>query len=68
MDILFSFCSLFLPFRCVFMRLTSIGVLLFSLWSQITDCEEEPCKCGYNHVLYSVSHANSGLLVAVCPL
>ncbi|GAA6220279.1 nodal modulator 1-like [Lates japonicus] len=39
--------------RCVFMRLTSIGVLLFSLWSQITKCEEEPCKCGYNHVLYS---------------
>nr|XP_020498466.1 LOW QUALITY PROTEIN: nodal modulator 1-like [Labrus bergylta] len=39
--------------RCVFMRLTSIGVLLFSLWSQITKCEEEPCSCGYNHVLYS---------------
>lgn len=39
--------------RCVFMRLTSIGVLLFSLWSQITDCEKEPCICGYNHVLYS---------------
>lgn len=39
--------------RCVFMRLTSIGVLLFSLWSQITKCEKEPCICGYNHVLYS---------------
>uniref|UniRef100_A0A667XSR5 Transmembrane channel-like protein n=1 Tax=Myripristis murdjan TaxID=586833 RepID=A0A667XSR5_9TELE len=39
--------------RCVFMRLTSIGVLLFSLWSQITKCKEEPCVCGYNHVLYS---------------
>lgn len=39
--------------RCVFMRLTSIGVLLFSLWSQITHCEEEPCICGYNHLLYS---------------
>uniref|UniRef100_A0A3Q3W613 Transmembrane channel-like protein n=1 Tax=Mola mola TaxID=94237 RepID=A0A3Q3W613_MOLML len=39
--------------RCVFMRLTSIGVLLFSLWSQITKCEEEPCVCGYNHSLYS---------------
>ncbi|KAM9857714.1 transmembrane channel-like protein 7 [Aulostomus maculatus] len=39
--------------RCVFMRLTSIGVLLFSLWSQITKCKEEPCACGYNHVLYS---------------
>ncbi|KAM8771926.1 transmembrane channel-like protein 7 [Acanthopagrus schlegelii] len=39
--------------RCVFMRLTSVGVLLFSLWSQITKCEEEPCVCGYNHLLYS---------------
>ncbi|XP_037620100.1 LOW QUALITY PROTEIN: nodal modulator 1 [Sebastes umbrosus] len=39
--------------RCVFMRLTSIGVLLFSLWSQITKCEKEPCICGYNHLLYS---------------
>ncbi|CAL8358760.1 unnamed protein product [Boreogadus saida] len=39
--------------RCVFMRLTSIGVLLFSLWSQITQCKEEPCLCGYNHQLYS---------------
>ncbi|KAK5899861.1 hypothetical protein CesoFtcFv8_009289 [Champsocephalus esox] len=39
--------------RCVFMRLTSIGVLLFSLWSQITTCGKEPCLCGYNHVLYS---------------
>lgn len=39
--------------RCVFMRLTSIGVLLFSLWSQITKCPEDPCKCGYNHVSYS---------------
>ncbi|KAM9819053.1 transmembrane channel-like protein 7 [Syngnathus typhle] len=39
--------------RCVFMRLTSIGVLLFSLWSQITKCKEEPCECGYNHLLYS---------------
>ncbi|XP_056227737.1 transmembrane channel-like protein 7 [Seriola aureovittata] len=39
--------------RCVFMRLTSIGVLLFSLWSQITKCKEDPCVCGYNHVLYS---------------
>ncbi|XP_051940327.1 transmembrane channel-like protein 7 [Hippocampus zosterae] len=39
--------------RCVFMRLTSIGVLLFSLWSHITKCKEEPCVCGYNHELYS---------------
>lgn len=42
------------PHRCVFMRLTSIGVLLFSLWSQITTCKEERCFCGYNHLLYSV--------------
>ncbi|KAK7913571.1 hypothetical protein WMY93_013782 [Mugilogobius chulae] len=39
--------------RCVFMRLTSIGVLLFSLWSQITKCGKDPCICGYNHILYS---------------
>ncbi|XP_041840087.1 transmembrane channel-like protein 7 [Melanotaenia boesemani] len=40
--------------RCVFMRLTSIGVLLFSLWSRITECEgTESCVCGYNHELYS---------------
>ncbi|XP_029355150.1 transmembrane channel-like protein 7 [Echeneis naucrates] len=39
--------------RCVFMRLTSIGVLLFSMWSQITKCKEETCVCGYNHMLYS---------------
>ncbi|KAK0146110.1 Transmembrane channel-like protein 7 [Merluccius polli] len=39
--------------RCVFMRLTSIGVLLFSLWSQITKCKDGPCDCGYNHLLYS---------------
>ncbi|XP_061578826.1 BOS complex subunit NOMO1 [Cololabis saira] len=39
--------------RCVFMRLTSIGVLLFSLWSQITKCEDKVCSCGYNHILYS---------------
>uniref|UniRef100_A0AAR2J227 Transmembrane channel-like protein n=1 Tax=Pygocentrus nattereri TaxID=42514 RepID=A0AAR2J227_PYGNA len=36
--------------RCVFMRLASIGVLLFSLWSQIT-CGEV-CPCGYNHKVY----------------
>ncbi|KAM4751320.1 transmembrane channel-like protein 7 [Anableps anableps] len=38
--------------RCVFMRLTSIAVLLFSLWSQITKCEEDSCVCGYNHKRY----------------
>ncbi|XP_048868940.1 transmembrane channel-like protein 7 [Brienomyrus brachyistius] len=37
--------------RCVFMRLASIGVLLFSLWSQIT-CKDSSCPCGYNHELY----------------
>nr|XP_023680957.1 transmembrane channel-like protein 7 isoform X1 [Paramormyrops kingsleyae] len=37
--------------RCVFMRLASIGVLLFSLWSQIT-CRDASCPCGYNHELY----------------
>ncbi|KAI5089693.1 transmembrane channel-like protein 4, partial [Silurus meridionalis] len=41
--------------RCVFMRLASIGVLLFSLWSQITSCpsiQDRVCPCGYNHQLY----------------
>ncbi|KAJ8413589.1 hypothetical protein AAFF_G00080960 [Aldrovandia affinis] len=38
--------------RCVFMRLASIGVLLFSLWSQITSCSGGSCPCGYNHELY----------------
>ncbi|KAI7810483.1 transmembrane channel-like protein 7 isoform X1 [Triplophysa rosa] len=37
--------------RCVFMRLASIGVLLFSLWSQIT-CGSSHCSCGYNHQRY----------------
>ncbi|XP_035390937.1 transmembrane channel-like protein 7 isoform X1 [Electrophorus electricus] len=37
--------------RCVFMRLASIGVLLFSLWSQIR-CPETDCPCGYNKKLY----------------
>lgn len=39
--------------RCVFMRLASIGVLLFSLWVQITSCKQpEDCHCGYNHQVY----------------
>ncbi|XP_041958584.1 LOW QUALITY PROTEIN: nodal modulator 1 [Alosa sapidissima] len=39
--------------RCVFMRLASIGVLLFSLWAQITSCDGKECSsCGYNHKLY----------------
>ncbi|XP_077094039.1 transmembrane channel-like protein 7 isoform X3 [Siphateles boraxobius] len=38
--------------RCVFMRLASIGVLLFSLWVQITSCGSSNCPCGYNHQFY----------------
>lgn len=38
--------------RCVFMRLASIGVLLFSLWSQITCRSGSSCPCGYNHADY----------------
>ncbi|NWW84103.1 TMC7 protein, partial [Rhynochetos jubatus] len=39
--------------RCVFVRLASIGVLLFSLWSQISYCATDRCKaCGYNYELY----------------
>ncbi|XP_047916391.1 transmembrane channel-like protein 7 [Anser cygnoides] len=38
--------------RCVFVRLANIGVLLFSLWSQI-HCANDSCKaCGYNYELY----------------
>ncbi|NXL92181.1 TMC7 protein, partial [Alectura lathami] len=38
--------------RCVFVRLANIGVLLFSLWSQIR-CATDQCKaCGYNYELY----------------
>ncbi|KQL61579.1 transmembrane channel-like protein 7-like protein [Amazona aestiva] len=39
--------------RCVFVRLANIGVLLFSLWSQISYCSTDECKaCGYNYKLY----------------
>ncbi|NXI57152.1 TMC7 protein, partial [Chloroceryle aenea] len=39
--------------RCVFVRLANIGVLLFSLWSQISSCDTDKCKaCGYNYKLY----------------
>ncbi|NXN16249.1 TMC7 protein, partial [Indicator maculatus] len=39
--------------RCVFVRLANIGVLLFSLWSQISYCASDKCKaCGYNYELY----------------
>ncbi|NWH57241.1 TMC7 protein, partial [Geococcyx californianus] len=39
--------------RCIFVRLANIGVLLFSLWSQISSCATDECKaCGYNYELY----------------
>ncbi|XP_028984157.1 transmembrane channel-like protein 7 [Betta splendens] len=42
--------------RAVFLRLVSLGVLLFTLWSQITcdgDTNTGDCKlCQYNHNLY----------------
>ncbi|NWU55352.1 TMC7 protein, partial [Dromas ardeola] len=39
--------------RCVFVRLANIGVLLFSLWSQISYCATDECNaCGYNYELY----------------
>ncbi|XP_078273659.1 transmembrane channel-like protein 7 isoform X2 [Rhinoraja longicauda] len=43
----------FMLIRSVFVRLANIIVLLVSLWSQITTCDDEGCKtCGYNHKLY----------------
>ncbi|XP_075422171.1 transmembrane channel-like protein 7 [Ascaphus truei] len=39
--------------RCVFVRLTSIAILLISLWTQITSCQNQNCSsCGYNYKLY----------------
>ncbi|NXA38491.1 TMC7 protein, partial [Eudromia elegans] len=39
--------------RCVFVRLANIGVLLLSLWSQISSCTTDKCNaCGYNYELY----------------
>ncbi|KAI1896062.1 hypothetical protein AGOR_G00090930 [Albula goreensis] len=46
--------------RCVFMRLASIGVLLFSLWSQITFCPGNNCSCGYNHKRYPCWESHVG--------
>ncbi|NXI77378.1 TMC7 protein, partial [Rhipidura dahli] len=47
--------------RCVFLRLASIGVLLFSLWSQISDCGADKCKpCGYNYQLYPCWESDVG--------
>ncbi|KAM4698318.1 transmembrane channel-like protein 7 [Rhinophrynus dorsalis] len=39
--------------RCVFVRLASIAVLLISLWTRITSCQNKTCSpCGYNYKLY----------------
>ncbi|KAM4631861.1 transmembrane channel-like protein 7 [Discoglossus pictus] len=39
--------------RCVFVRLVSIAVLLISLWTRITSCNNQNCSpCGYNYRLY----------------
>ncbi|NXM62009.1 TMC7 protein, partial [Illadopsis cleaveri] len=47
--------------RCVFLRLANIGVLLFSLWSQISDCGSDKCKpCGYNYKLYPCWESDVG--------
>ncbi|NWI41174.1 TMC7 protein, partial [Picathartes gymnocephalus] len=47
--------------RCVFLRLANIAVLLFSLWSQISDCDTDKCKpCGYNYKLYPCWESDVG--------
>ncbi|NXU38854.1 TMC7 protein, partial [Drymodes brunneopygia] len=47
--------------RCVFVRLANIAVLLFSLWSQISDCNTDKCKpCGYNYQLYPCWESDVG--------
>ncbi|KAM6379515.1 LOW QUALITY PROTEIN: transmembrane channel-like protein 7 [Pluvialis apricaria] len=47
--------------RCVFVRLANIGVLLFSLWSQISYCATDECKaCGYNYELYPCWESDVG--------
>ncbi|NXK85764.1 TMC7 protein, partial [Formicarius rufipectus] len=47
--------------RCVFLRLANIGVLLFSLWSQISDCAADKCEpCGYNYKLYPCWESDVG--------
>lgn len=39
--------------RCVFMRMATICVLVFTLGSKITSCDNGPCElCGYNQKLY----------------
>ncbi|XP_067912295.1 transmembrane channel-like protein 7 isoform X2 [Heterodontus francisci] len=43
----------FILIRSVFVRLANIIVLLVTLWSQITTCDDSNCHiCGYNHNLY----------------
>ncbi|NWZ61540.1 TMC7 protein, partial [Acrocephalus arundinaceus] len=47
--------------RCVFLRLANIGVLLFSLWSQISNCDSDKCKpCGYNYNHYPCWESDVG--------
>ncbi|NXU77140.1 TMC7 protein, partial [Oreotrochilus melanogaster] len=47
--------------RCVFVRLANIGVLLFSLWGQISYCDSDKCKaCGYNYELYPCWESDVG--------
>ncbi|XP_033373795.1 transmembrane channel-like protein 7 isoform X2 [Parus major] len=47
--------------RCVFVRLANIGVLLFSLWSQISNCGSDKCKpCGYNYKLFPCWESDVG--------
>ncbi|NXP37602.1 TMC7 protein, partial [Leiothrix lutea] len=47
--------------RCIFLRLASIGVLLFSLWSQISGCGSDKCEpCGYNYKLYPCWESDVG--------
>ncbi|NXG17691.1 TMC7 protein, partial [Grallaria varia] len=47
--------------RCVFVYLANIGVLLLSLWSQISDCATDKCEpCGYNYKLYPCWESNVG--------
>ncbi|XP_010001603.1 PREDICTED: transmembrane channel-like protein 7 [Chaetura pelagica] len=47
--------------RCVFLRLASVGVLLFSLWSQISYCDSDKCRaCGYNYKLYPCWESDVG--------
>ncbi|XP_017272464.1 transmembrane channel-like protein 7 [Kryptolebias marmoratus] len=55
-----SFEIRFTLMRCVFMRLTSIGVLLLSLWRKITRCDDAFCECGYNPDLYSCWESRVG--------